>query len=108
MWPAEQFKKCGITYEATDRPKSQLYVDLLPLINSSQIRLLDHARLEHQLINLERSTSRGGRDSVDHPPGGRDDVANSVAGVASLANRSTGLMSKLIANAFTDRIKPLW
>jgi hypothetical protein len=24
---------------------------------------------------LERRTSRGGRDSIDHPPGGHDDLA---------------------------------
>ncbi|HEY6676325.1 MAG TPA: hypothetical protein VIZ87_06020 [Terrimicrobium sp.] len=108
VWPAEQFKKCGIIYEASDRTKSQLYFDLLPLINSSQIRLIDNDRLVHQLVSLERRTARGGRDSIDHPPGARDDVANAVAGVASLANRSTSLMSQLIADAFTDKVKPLW
>jgi hypothetical protein len=33
-----------------------------------------------QLIGLERRTARGGRDSIDHPPGGHDDVANAAAG----------------------------
>jgi hypothetical protein len=35
------------------------------------------------LTQLERRTNRGGRDSIDHPPGGgqHDDLANAVAGV---------------------------
>jgi hypothetical protein len=34
-----------------------------------------------QLVSLERRTARGGRDSIDHPPGAHDDVANAAAGV---------------------------
>jgi len=83
----EQFRKFGIHYEPSTRPKSQLYVDLLPLINSHRIELLDDARLINQLCALERRTARGGRDSIDHPPGGRDDVVNTVAGLASINNR---------------------
>ena len=33
---------------------------------------------------LERRTSRGGRDSIDHAPGAHDDLANAAAGVVSL------------------------
>jgi hypothetical protein len=54
------------------RPKSRS-VDLLPLINSGAVDLLDHDRLVLQLTSLEKRTSRGGRDSIDHPPGGHDD-----------------------------------
>jgi hypothetical protein len=50
------------------------------MINSGRIRLLDHQRLIGQLCSLERRTSRGGRDSIDHPPDAHDDVANSVCG----------------------------
>jgi hypothetical protein len=73
-WPLEQFRKFGIHYEPSAKPKSQLYVDLLPLINSRRIELLDDARLIHQLCALERRTARGGRDSIDHPPGAHDDL----------------------------------
>lgn len=31
---------------------------------------------------MERRTSRGGRDSIDHPPGSHDDLANVIAGAA--------------------------
>jgi hypothetical protein len=48
--------------------------------------LLDNAKLIAQLCSLERRTARGGKDSIDHPPGGaHDDVANAVAGALVLA-----------------------
>jgi len=79
-WPREQFRKHGVAYEPAERNKSQIYGELLPLLNSGRIELLDHARLAAQLCNLERRTSRGGRDSIDHPPHAHDDIANAVAG----------------------------
>jgi hypothetical protein len=89
QWPVEQFGKCGIRYEPSAKPKSDLFTDLLPLLNSRRIDLLDHPTLINQLVSLERRTSRGGRDSIDHPPGGHDDVANAVAGLAAI-NTSLG------------------
>lgn len=69
-WPREQFRKAGITYELAVKPKSDLYRDLLPLINSRKIDLLDGTRLLTQLVSLERRTGRGtGKDSIDHSPG---------------------------------------
>src|SRR5215467_16100392 len=62
---------------------SDLYRDLLPVINSRKIDLLDHSRLIGQLCSLERRTSRGGRDSIDHAPGAHDDLPNAVAGLAA-------------------------
>jgi hypothetical protein len=84
-FPIEQFRQFGITLDHEGvRPKSDLYVDLLPLINSGRIELLDNARLISQLCALERRTTRGGRDAIDHPGGGHDDVANACAGAAAL------------------------
>jgi len=57
----------------------------LPALNSGRVELLDVPRLVGQLCGLERRTARGGRDTIDHPPGGRDDVANAVAGAVVLA-----------------------
>lgn len=85
QWPREQFRKWGVDYEPSGKPKSELYGDLLPVINSRRVALLDDARLVSQLTALERRTSRGGRDSIDHPPGGHDDLANAVAGAVTLA-----------------------
>jgi hypothetical protein len=43
-WPREQFRKQGISYQVADRPKSDLYRDLLPLLTSGTVELLDHQR----------------------------------------------------------------
>jgi hypothetical protein len=90
-FPRELFRKHGITYELSQDPKSTIYVNFLPLINSGKVRLLGNKRLVTQLIQLERRTSRGGRDSIDHAPGGRDDVANAAAGalLAATAKKPT-------------------
>jgi hypothetical protein len=84
-WPREAFRKCGVEYRVADKAKSDLYLTLLPLLNSNRIELLDHPRLINQLTGLERRTSRAGKDSIDHVPGGHDDVCNAVAGAAVLA-----------------------
>ncbi len=65
--------------------KSEIYQAVLPLINSSRVRLLDNHRLAQQLAGLERRTGRGGRDSIDHSRGGHDDIANAVSGALVLA-----------------------
>ena len=83
-WVPERFREHGIEYRPAERTKSELYGELLPAINGQRIELLDHPRLIAQLCSLERRTSRGGRDSIDHPPRGRDDVVNVVAGAAHL------------------------
>jgi hypothetical protein len=89
-WPRERFREHDVTYEPAAKPKSDLYRDLLPAINSRMVDLLEDARLFAQIVGLERRTARGGRDSIDHPPGAHDDVANAVAGVVDVltANKS--------------------
>jgi hypothetical protein len=79
-WPREQFRKRGINYEPSEKSRSELYLDFLPLLNSGAIDLLDNDRLITQFVALERRTSRAGRDTIDHGPGGHDDLANAVAG----------------------------
>lgn len=77
-------------------PKSTIYINFLPLINSGKVRLLGNKRLVNQLIGLERRTSRAGRDSIDHAPGGHDDIANAAAGALLLA---TAKLPKMRAGA---------
>ena len=64
-----------------DRPSgpSRNSQGLLPLLNSQAVDLLDNERLVSQLVSLERRTTRGGRDSIDHLPGAHDDLANAAA-----------------------------
>jgi len=83
-WPVEAFRGHGIVCEASAKPKSDLYRELLPAINSRKIDLLDHPRAISQLCALERRVARGGKDSIDHPPNGHDDLGNCIAGVFSL------------------------
>jgi hypothetical protein len=81
LWPVSRFAAHGVTFEQSARPKSDLYHDALPLLNSRRVELLEHQRLSAQLCGLERRTSRSGKDSIDHGPGGHDDIANAVCGV---------------------------
>ena len=90
-WPREQFRKRNIDYVPAGKPKSDIYLELLPHINSAGVDLLDLPRLTNQLVTLERRTARGGKDSVDHGPGAHDDVANAVAGAIWLIHGTPAL-----------------
>jgi len=79
-WPRERFRVHGIAYDLSDRPKSDIYRDTLPILNSGKVELLDLPRLTAELCGLERRTARSGKDSIDHAPGAHDDIANSVCG----------------------------
>jgi hypothetical protein len=98
---AERFRVVsGIAYEPSERTKSQIYLEFLPLLNSGRVELLDNPRLISQLYALERRTSRGsGKDTIDHPPGGHDDVINAAAGALVLAAEdasSLGVWQRLV------------
>ena len=94
-WVAEAFRKAGIQYKPAEKPKSDLYRELLPAIHSQTVELLDLPKLAAQLISLERRTARGGRDSIDHPPKSHDDVANAVAGAVHLVlKRKRGMTAE--------------
>lgn len=83
-WPKEQFRKRGITYQVSHPTRSEIYRDLLPVLNSGKADLLDSDRLVSQLVGLERRVSRGGREMIDHAPNAHDDLANAAAGVIGL------------------------
>lgn len=90
-WPRERFQKEGISYRTSDKTKSEIYTEFLPVVTSGQAALLDHDRLHRQLIRLERRTSRAGKDSIDHAPGGHDDLANVCAGALVLAKPTVAI-----------------
>ena len=96
LYPREAFGRHGITYMPAERTKSQLYVDLLPRLNSAEVVLLDQPAIIDQLAALERRTARGGRDSIDHPPNGRDDLANAVAGALTINNKKVYTASECV------------
>ncbi len=80
-WVSSAWQQEGITYTKAELPKSQIYLETLPLFTRGLVRLPDHPKLLRELRLLERYTHRGGKDTVDHPRGGHDDYANSVCGV---------------------------
>lgn len=84
-WPKEQFRKFGVNYEKSARSKSELFLDMIPYLNSRMVDLLDHSKLVSQLVSLDRRTSGAGKDRIEKPKGGHDDVANAVAGAVMLA-----------------------
>ncbi len=83
----EAMGKHGITLEPSAKVKTAIYSELLPLLNSGRVELLEHERLQAQLVGLERRTSRGGRDVIDHASSGHDDLVNAAAGALTLAGR---------------------
>jgi hypothetical protein len=100
QWVTESFARDGIRYTASERDKSEVFLDCLPLFTSGRARILDSARLRYQLISLERKTTRVGRDIVSHPEyrTAHDDLANAAAGALVLA-ASEHLVPSLWCNA---------
>jgi hypothetical protein len=103
-WVGEAFRKVNITVVPSAKPKSDLYKDMLPMLNAHRCQLLDVPRLVSQLCALERRTARGGRDSIDHPPGGHDDIANAVAGVLVLTG--AGRQPMKLSPEMVEKYKP--
>ena len=91
------FKPRTIVYKPANRTRSEIYRDVLPLFTSGAVELLDDPRLTRQLLALERWTTMGGRDAIDHAAGSHDDVANATAAALLLASdgrrRGLGLRS---------------
>ena len=81
---SELFAQNGVSYDISKKSKTDLYLDLVPRINSGKIELLDDHALVTQLLALERKPTTSGRESIDHPRGQLDDLANAVAGVATM------------------------
>ena len=78
-WVVDAFQKCGIRYQHSERDRSQIYLDTLPLFTSGRVRLLDNKRLITQFASLERRTGPLGKDRVNHGPNGHDDICNAAA-----------------------------
>lgn len=90
-WPRDEFEKHAIRYQTSDLDRSALYLEFLAALNSGRVELPPCDKLQRQFIGLERRTSRGGRDSIDHAPGAHDDRANAVAGVVAHCKRRSAV-----------------
>jgi hypothetical protein len=90
-WVVAAFREGGIAYKASDKDRSQIYQEALPLFTRGQVEMLDDKVLLSELRGLERRTRPMGRDMITHGPGGQDDLANSVCGALVLAvGKETG------------------
>jgi hypothetical protein len=85
QWVVEAFAKVGIKYVQSERDRSEIYLDCLPLFTAGRARLIENARMVAQFAALERRTFSTGKDRVDHGRAGHDDVCNSAAGALVLA-----------------------
>jgi phage terminase large subunit-like protein len=99
----EAFKKVGITVKHAEMTKSDLYRELLPMLNAGRCNLIENTTLSKQLVSLERRVARGGKDSIDHPQGAHDDVANAAAGALVLCKSRQPMK---ISQAAMDLIGP--
>lgn len=82
QWVSNEFQRHGVDYIFAEKNRSEIYLDALAMLNSGQLELPPNEKMLRQFQNLERRTSRGGRDTIDHPPGLHDDLANAAAGIA--------------------------
>ena len=88
QWIPSAFERHGIKYDPAPGTRSELYLSFAPALQSGQVELPPDDRMVRQFSGLERRTTRGGRDIIDHAPGAHDDRANAAAGlVASLSGK---------------------
>jgi len=90
-WVATSWRAHNIEFRKSALPKSDIYLECVPLFTRGLARLPDHARLLRELRLLERQTHRSGRDAVDHPRSERDDYANAVCGALHLCAKAAAL-----------------
>jgi len=85
-WPKNAWERQGITYIKSERHKSDIYQECLPVLRQGRCELLDDRHMIAQFAQLECRTSRVGRDMISHPaiPGARDDRSNVCAGAIVL------------------------
>jgi hypothetical protein len=95
QWVVVAFDRNGIKLEHSERDRSAIYLDCLPLFNAGRVKLLDNPRLVSQFAQLERRTFSTGKDRVDHGRAGHDDLCNAAAGAMVLATEKGGYDSSL-------------
>ena len=87
---AEDDLRLAVHRAVMERDTSAAFVELLAMVNSQRVKLLDHPVLIRELQRLERRTGSSGRDHVSHPVHGHDDVAAAAAGALLGAKSGRG------------------
>jgi hypothetical protein len=111
-WVRQAFADLGVTYVQSQRDRSQIYAEFLPLATAGRVRLLDHAKLISQLSSLERIAGAG-RDRIDHPRGQHDDLANVTCAALVLAAERDPSEDEIVpifiaSDPVFDRWQPRW
>lgn len=83
-WVSQYWREAGFVYEKSPWPRSEIYLETMALFARRVVRLPDHQRMLRELRLLERSTTSGGKDAVDHGRNGHDDFSNVACGVLRL------------------------
>lgn len=107
-WPKEMMRANGISYEKSDKVKNAIYAAFLPMLNSRSVRLLDHEVMRKELLNLERSTSQMGRDTINHPNNGHDDIINAAAGALLAAQSRRDTLMEIMGDADSEESRKAW
>ncbi len=79
------FEDYNISYRVADCTKAEIYDEFEPWLNAGEVELLDHPKLQEQLLTL---VIRGGK--IDHQPGDHDDWSNACAGAVWLVTTAAG------------------
>ncbi len=103
QWVAGAWSRTGISYVRSELPKSQIYLECIPLFARALVRLPDHPKLLRELRLLERHTHRSGKDAVDHPKNAHDDYSNAVCGVLRGLSNYLGYTLDPFQPDFVDR-----
>jgi hypothetical protein len=109
QWAVQSWASQGIRYVHSDRDRSEIYLEALPLFSAGRARLLDAPRLLSEICALERRQTTT-RDRVDHPARGHDDEANAAMGSMALSSRGSGVVTSgvsiIVCSSGPPRIFP--
>jgi Terminase large subunit, T4likevirus-type, N-terminal len=82
---SSELSKHGLSYRASDRDKSRLYIDSLPQIASpGRVRFPDVPAIPEQYALLERKAGSNGHDRVDARGNRHEDLVNAVSAVVAM------------------------
>ena len=82
------------------------------MLNGQLVELLDRKagivqeRAISQLLALERTVSKQGKDSIGHPRGSVDDVINAIAGACLLARKTPSEAGTVVAMPKRQAVSP--
>jgi hypothetical protein len=102
-WVVEAFRKSGIFYIPSERTKSEIYLEMVPLVCGRKVELLENKTLMTQFRRLQRRRGRNGRDVIDHLPGAHDDLCNAVCGSAVVSAQSFGSQPLIVLESAEKR-----